>query len=285
MPNRNRPIKLLLQFCLNAGAVLVDIARKDCDRSNNHDYEDQDGYDDISNSHGRKLDANLHETSTQQYGRLGQADLSGSICGLSSGLRLYQKHMALARPPIPASIDPFRTLKQRRLAISAIVVAALCSLAAFICLVWRDQGRPRVMINEQSAPGLVTQAGKVASASQQTGFNKDVAQTKLPEPVNPAMKPFSISKASGVAPLGPVELRLIDTNPASKLYDVNVIAGGRSYSHRHLKADQPLWIAGRKGSGAIELIVKLVQDDAITGYWTESNRLAHVSSRRRLAHK
>jgi len=99
------------------------------------------------------------------------------------------------------------------------------------------------------------------------------------------MKPFSISKASGLAPLGAVQLRLINTHPASNVYDLNVIAGGRSFLHRHLRVNQPLWIAGRRGGGAIELIVKLVQDDAITGYWMESNRLAQVSPRRRLAHQ
>lgn len=194
--------------------------------------------------------------------------------------------MALARPTIPAAgMGSFRALKDRRLAISALVLSALCSLAAFLSLVWRDQSRPRVMINEQSSPALAR--GKSVSAtspSPPAAFSKTAPQ-KLPQPIDRAMKPFSISKASGLAPLGAVQLRLINTHPASNVYDLNVIAGGRSFLHRHLRVNQPLWIAGRRGGGAIELIVKLVQDDAITGYWMESNRLAQVSPRRRLAHQ
>ncbi len=195
--------------------------------------------------------------------------------------------MALARSTIPAAgIGSFRLFKHRRLAIAASAVAALCSIAAFISFVWRDQSRPRVMLNEQSAPALTRAKGiEEAAASSPTALSNHPAQPKLSEPLSTAMKPFSISKASGLAPLGAVELRLIKTYPAKKLYDLNVVASGRSFSHRHLKVNEPLWIAGKSGGGAIELIVKLVQDDAITGYWTESNRLAHVSSRRRAAHR
>ncbi len=180
----------------------------------------------------------------------------------------------------------FRTIKHRLLTISAIVLAALCSLIAFISLVWRDQNHPRVMINEQSAPSA--KQGKSLSTpkpSPRAALSNPATPLKLAEPIDPAMKPFSISTASGLAPLGAVQLRLLKTYPANKFYDVNVIAGGRSFSHRHMKVNEPLWIAGGKGGGAIELIVKLVQSDAITGYWTESNRLAHVSSRRRSAHR
>ncbi|MBV8864099.1 MAG: hypothetical protein JO210_01720 [Acidobacteriaceae bacterium] len=210
-----------------------------------------------------------------------------SVCGPPSGLRLYQKHMALARPSVPAAgIGSFRSLKHRRLAISAIVLSTLCSLAAFVSLVWRDQSQPRVMINEQLAPAL--KQGKsvvVAKPSPQPPVNSQAAQPKLPEPTSPGMKPFSISTASGLAPLGAVQLRLIRTDPISHVYDLSVVAGGRSFSHRHMKVNEPLWIAGGKGGGAIELIVKLVQTDAITGYWMESNRSAHVSSRRRSARR
>ncbi len=209
-----------------------------------------------------------------------------SVCGLISGLRLYQKHMALARPSIPAAgIGSFRMLKHRRLAIWAIVLSALCSLGAFISLVWRDQSQPRVMINEQSSPGLArANAVSAASPPAHAVFGKTAPQEPS-EPINPAMKPFSISKATGLAPLGPVQLRLISTHPASNVYDLNIVVGGRSFLHRHLRANQPLWIAGKRGGGAIELIVKLVQEDAITGYWMASNRLAQVSPRRRLAHQ
>ena len=207
-----------------------------------------------------------------------------SVCALASGLRLYQKHMALARPTIPAAgMGYFRALKHRRLAISAIVLSALCSLAAFISLVWRDQSQPRVMINEQSSPALARGKGVSAAPPSAAAASSKTAPAKLSEPINRAMKPFSISKASGLAPLGAVQLRLINTYPATNVYDLNVIVGGRSFLHRHLRVNQPLWIAGKRGGGAIELIVKLVQDDAITGYWMESNRLAQVSSRRRLA--
>lgn len=142
------------------------------------------------------------------------------------------------------------------------------------------------MINEQSAPALMRgKSGSASPASPRTAVSNQAAPAKVPEPIGSAMKPFSISKASGLAPLGPVQLRLLKTYPASNIYDVSVVIGGRSFSHRHLKVNEPLWIAGRRGGGAIELIVKLVQNDAITGYWTESNRLAHVSSRRRLGHR
>ncbi len=231
---------------------------------------------------------NIHEIlQIKPYEHSLYAFFFGAVCGLPSGLRLYQKHMALARPSIPAAgIGSFRMLKHRRLAISAIVLSALCSLSAFVSLVWRDQSHPRVMINEQSAPSLARGRGVSApSPSLPAALTNQTAPPKLATPINPAMKPFSISKASGLAPLGAVQFRLISTHPASNLYDLNVIVGGRSFLHRHLRANEPLWIAGKRGSGAIELIVKLVQDDAITGYWMESNRLAQVSSRRRLTHQ
>ena len=125
----------------------------------------------------------------------------------------------------------------------------------------------------------------VPNSSPQPALNNQAAQPKLPEPMIPGMKPFSISTASGLAPLGAVQLRLMRTDPSSHVYDLNVVKGGRSFSHRHMKVNEPLWIAGGKGGGAIELIVKLVQTDAITGYWMESNRSAHVSSRRRSARR
>ncbi len=103
-----------------------------------------------------------------------------AVCGLTSGLRLYQKHMALARPSIPAAgIGSFRMLKHRRLAISAIVLSALCSLAAFISLVWRDQGQPRVMINEQSAPALAHGKGVSAPSPSPPAVFSKIAPQKL----------------------------------------------------------------------------------------------------------
>lgn len=139
------------------------------------------------------------------------------------------------------------------------------------------------MINEQSAPAVTRGNGLSAPSRPAAGLSIQAAQPKLSEPSNSALKPFSISKASGLAPLGTVQLRLINTQPERRIYDLNVIVGGRSFLHRHLRVNQPLWIAGKRGGGAIELIVKLVQNDAITGYWTESNRLAHVSSHQRVA--
>ena len=65
------------------------------------------------------------------------------------------------------------------------------------------------------------------------------------------------------------------------LYDVNVMIGARSYSHRRLKVTQPLWIATSRGSGSIELVVDTISKDSVAGYWKESNHAAQVSARAR----
>ena len=189
--------------------------------------------------------------------------------------------MALARQLIPdIRTRPVSLNRHRLLLFLAAVIATLFGSLAFVGLVMRDHGHPNVMVNEQSAPALVARSTPAAGIGD-TG--KAVAATK-PAAVAIATIPnsgtrFNIARSSRRVSLGPLKLRLTDTDPVKNTYDVSVLTGRRSSSHRNIKVNEPLWIALNRGTGAIELVVTSIDAKQVSGYWTESNHSPQVSSR------
>jgi len=203
-----------------------------------------------------------------------------------SGLRPYQKYMGLARElHSTLQIGPPRFTKRGLLAILAGVIAALCSVSAFLFLVFRDHSQPKIMVNEQSSPGLAARKTLASSAvkrpasqvTQKRDANVSTVQNSAANGPG-ARVPFSVTR-SGRVSIGPFKLRLTRTDPARNTYDINVISGRRVSSHKGLKVDQPWWIVVHHK--AVEFVATSVDASTVSGYWTESARSPQVSSRAR----
>jgi hypothetical protein len=192
--------------------------------------------------------------------------------------------MALVRQTLPTlDMGPLWIKKHRTVVTWAGVIAALFGAMAFLFLVWRDHGHPKIMLNEQSAP--VT-----ASVRSAPGTSVPVAKQRATQPGEALQNSgatsdsspkheFSMSKSSTERQIGSVRLKLTKTDPSKKIYDMRVITGRRWSTRRHLKINEPFWIANNRGAGAIEMIATSITSDSVAGYWMESKRSAHISPR------
>ncbi len=188
--------------------------------------------------------------------------------------------MALVRQTLP-TLGPLWVKKHRAVVTWAGVIGALFGVMAFVFLVWRDHGHPKIMVNEQSAPpSAQTAVGTTASAPKQKATPPgEVLQNSDTSGTSSQRHEFSMTKSSAEQPIGSVRLKLTKTDAAKKIYDMRVITGRRWFTHRHLKIDEPFWIANNRGAGAIEMIVTSIESESVTGYWVESKRSAHISPR------
>ncbi len=206
--------------------------------------------------------------------------------------------MALARHPIPeVTTESFSWSKHRLLLIVAAAIATVCAGAAFVLLVLRDHGHPKVMVNEQAAPGISTRSAPAARAAETTKpVDTGKALLAIASPIaktadaTTAAKPedqnkFNFARSNRRVTLGPLKLRLTNTDPLKNTYDVSVLTGRRSSLHRSVKVNEPLWIALNRGTGAIELVVTSIDANRVIGYWTESNHSPQVSARVRGRHR
>jgi hypothetical protein len=193
--------------------------------------------------------------------------------------------MAFVRQVHPSiGVVTSKTRPRRGLLIAAGVLAALCCTAAFLFFVARDHGHTNVMINEQSAPATArlplhpqspaqqAAAPQKALGPQQVPSPSTLGPKNSPAPVTPASNSFKIARAGGITYLGPVRLRLLRTDPVKNTFDVSVILGRRSFSHKRLKLNQPLWIAVNRGASEVQMVVTGIDKNAVTGYWTQSSR-------------
>jgi hypothetical protein len=191
--------------------------------------------------------------------------------------------MALVRQTLPTlGMGPLWIKKNRAIVTWAGAIGALFGVLAFLFLVWRDHGHPKIMLNEQSAPAITAQTATGAA----TSVAKQAATPPLGAPQNsetsstsPSQHQFRMTKSSAEQQVGSLRLRLTKTDPAKKIYDMRVITGRRWFTHRHLKIDEPFWIAVKRGTGAIEMVVTSIDNESVSGYWTESKRSAHISPR------
>jgi hypothetical protein len=192
--------------------------------------------------------------------------------------------MALVRQTLPTlGTGPLWIKKHRAVVTRAGVVGALFGVMAFLFLVWRDHGHPKIMLNEQSAPAVTaarnapsTSASVVKQGASQPG---EPLQNSDQSSASPPKHEFSMSKSSTEQQVGSVRLKLTKTDSQKKIYDMRVITGHRWFTHRHLKIDEPFWIATNRGSGAIDLVVTSIDSESVSGYWTESKKSAHISPR------
>ena len=99
----------------------------------------------------------------------------------------------------------------------------------------------------------------------------------------PAPSDFSLLLSRHTQSLGPIRARLLKTDATQSSYDLSVALGRRSYSHRGIKLNQPLWIAINR-SKSVEIVVNSIQKDSISGYWSESARSAQIESRKHKKH-
>ena len=180
-------------------------------------------------------------------------------------------------------MGPLWIKKHRAVVAWAGIIGALFGVFAFLFFVWRDHGHPKIMLNEQSAPAITpvqSTAGTSPPIAKQLAAQPGEAPQSSQAPgAAPPNHEFSISKSSAAQQIGSVKLKLTKTDPASKIYDMRVITGRRWNTHRHLKMNEPFWIATNKGTGAIEMVVTSIDGDSISGYWRESKRSAHISPR------
>lgn len=181
-------------------------------------------------------------------------------------------------------MGPPRLSKRRVLAILAGVTAALCCVSAFLFLVFRDHGRPKVMVNEQSSPWLALRKTAPLSTATKPATQAAKQADALASPTNtgensPGVKvPFSIRKSSRVT-VGPVKLRLLRTDSVLNTYDVSVISGRRSSSHKGLKVNQPWWIVVGRSGDALEFTATSIEAKGVSGYWTKSARSPQMNAR------
>ena len=192
--------------------------------------------------------------------------------------------MALARQTLPTlSMGPVWFKKNRAVVTWAGVIATVFGIAAFLFLVWRDHGHPKIMLNEQSAPAVTSAKGTTAASASVSKTAPLVSVPQNPESsgATPSKHELSMNMSSGEQQVGPVRLRLMKTDPSKKLYDMRVISGRRWFTHRHLKMNEPFWLAAGRGTGAIELVVAEIRSDSVSGYWTESKRSPHLRAKRR----
>ena len=173
--------------------------------------------------------------------------------------------------------------KNRAVVTWAGVIATVFGIAAFLFLVWRDHGHPKIMLNEQSAPAMTSakMTAPMSASQQQTGQPSSGPQNPATSGATPSKHDFTMNISAGEQQVGPVHLRLMKTDIAKSLYDMRVINGRRWSTHRHLKMNEPFWVAASRGTSTVELVVTTVQSDSVNGYWTESKRSPHVRAKRR----
>ena len=181
--------------------------------------------------------------------------------------------MALASRSIPiTNFDFLRRIRLSGLGVSAVVLAFVSALAAFVILVAGDRGQPRIMINEQVAPaarrGVLAQPLTARATLETAGAAPADSAGADPQ----TQHPFVLARGADSLPLGSIGLRLGKTDADRKLYDVTVLMGGRSYSHKKVKASQPLWITVDHGKKSMELVADQIGEDSISGYWLEMSR-------------
>ena len=194
--------------------------------------------------------------------------------------------MALARQSMPAiGLKRWTVTRRGQLAISATVLAAFCGLLAFVWMVIRDRGHANVMINEQAAPPTARVTSAPIPSTVAEGQTKPVSGADSPKATEARPRTdFSANKMRSTV-LGPVKLKLLRTDEAKGVYDISVLAGRRTYTHRRLKVNQSLWIAANRGNSSIEMVVTAMSPDSVSGYWSESERRARVSSKTRPRNK
>ena len=168
-----------------------------------------------------------------------------------------------------------------RLGIFASLLGLTFGLSAFVMLVLHDRGHANIMVHDQ--PGPPAPAPKAAPVIIPPVVPHAAGHTSVPAGVG--KNDFSLTRIDKPVPMGSIRLKLLKTDMAKGLYDVNVIIGGRSFSHRRLKVTQPLWIATSRGAGSIELVVDTIGKDSVAGYWKESDHSAQVSARSRGRHR
>ena len=200
--------------------------------------------------------------------------------------------MALAKQSTPpVSVGSFRSVQPpRRLLAPATLLSVFCFATAFCYFFLRDLTHVNVMVNEQSAPSLIQKEGAVASktspqtiassppAKQDKPVSSDAGRAASP---NPTQTGFVLTRSSSGMMLGSLRVRLPRIDASKHSYDMDVMVGSRFVAHRNLKVGQPLWIAASRGKGSVEIVANSIEKDAVSGYWTPSSRLAHITPRRR----
>ncbi len=197
--------------------------------------------------------------------------------------------MALAKQSTPpVSVGSFRSAQLPwRLLAPAMLLSAFCFAIAFFYFFWRDRRDVNVMVNEQRAPSLVQKEGAAASkASPQPAVDSPSANQEKPltlgaaASTNPAQTGFVLSKSNQGVLLGSLRVRIPRIDASQHSYDMDVMVGSHFIAHRNLKVGQPLWIAANRGKGSVEIVANSVERDAVSGYWTPSSRLAHITPHR-----
>ncbi len=203
--------------------------------------------------------------------------------------------MALAKHSTPpVSVGSFRSAQPPwRLLAPAMLLSVFCFATAFFFFFLRDRKHVNVMINEQSAPSLIHDAVATQRSPQETSpkavaTEQPANQEKPVSPnvgsaanTNPAKTAFVLTKSSQGVLLGSLRVRVPRIDAAKHSYDMDVMVGTHFVPHRNLKVDQPLWIAASRGKGSVEIVANSVEKDVVSGYWTPSSRLAHITPRRR----
>ena len=195
--------------------------------------------------------------------------------------------MAIARQSFPVlQTNRARLTGKGRVILLAAVLSALFGIAAFLLLILRDRSHVNVMVAEQvvgtSQRARAALAAKSsAPANSLPAAHADTPATSTP-PVTSASpaQDFSLLFSRRMQPLGPLRVKLLKTDVTKSSYDLSVGLGRRSYSHRAIKLDQPLWIAINRAK-SVEIVVKSIQKDRIAGYWNEAARSAQITARKR----
>lgn len=201
--------------------------------------------------------------------------------------------MAIAKQSLPSiRIASLASPRRIKIAAAAAILAALCGLVAFFILVLHDRGHPRIMFHEQhsarSTPSPATVAAPAAAltAAAPTSGKMGASQpSAVPVPPGQMRTEFHLPKVGGPVVVGSVQLKLGAIDLAKETYDLRVVSGRRSFTYRRLKLHQPLWISAGRKKGSLQLVATALETDGVAGYWKESSRSAHVSSRSRSKHR
>jgi hypothetical protein len=167
----------------------------------------------------------------------------------------------------------------------AAMLGAVCAAAAFLVLLLHDGSRTKVMVHDQSAPV----ARPATTAAPPTPSAAAYPRVAPPEIRDAAQKEadaaerhtFRLQKGRRAVTLGPVRFRLTRVDTAQGMYDISVLSGRRSYSHKHVRVNEPLWISLARGKGALELVASSVAKDGIEGYWVQTPRSPQVKANAR----
>ncbi|HLH01267.1 MAG TPA: hypothetical protein VKX25_00730 [Bryobacteraceae bacterium] len=162
--------------------------------------------------------------------------------------------------------------RRSRLLFAAGALAVLCASAAFLVLVLRDHGHTQVMVHDQAAPHLATSSASPAPAAP-SHPRLDTSQPAA------SRASFRLERGNAVN-LGPIRVRLTKTDPRRGLYDFTVLSGRRSFSHRHLRLNVPVWIALGKEKGALEILVTSIDKRVVEGTWIVSTEAPEVIASR-----